>query len=366
MERDEHYHPTSCPDPFKEMRYWAQKQLGSTYSYTLWLACDTLSNKFVILRVHKTAQHYNTMAWKEIGVLVDIASKNGDAHVVKLLDFFTHNGPNGAHVCMVFELMGDNLLELGKHYDYKGIPLNMVKGICSSVLGGLDYLHRQHSIIHTGLSPENIVLPFTAEPTGYLSMSGVPILLPHTANSDLKCKIAGLSNACWTHKNLLSDIQSCGAYTCPEILLVSEFSTSADIWSLGCIVFQLVTGKLLFDRYDIAVDHLAQMIELLGAMPKEIACGGHRSARYFHSDGSLKANRVSQSRSLINEVREMYSEEDADEFCNFLLPLLDFAPHKRPTAAEALLHPWLNPGPRILQPSVRMQRRDNGAPEKKT
>lgn len=35
----------------------------------------------------------------------------------------------------------------------------------------------------------------------------------------------------------------------------------------------------------------------------------------------------------------------------FLVPILDFVPEKRPTAAQLLLHPWLDPSPRIQQPS---------------
>jgi len=47
--------------------------------------------------------------------------------VVRLLDNFEHRGPHGVHVCMVFEVLGDNLLALIKRYDYRGIPLTAVK-----------------------------------------------------------------------------------------------------------------------------------------------------------------------------------------------------------------------------------------------
>lgn len=46
-----------------------------------------------------------------------------DCHVVQLLNSFIYQGPYGNHFCMVFEIMGVNLLEIIKRYDYKGVIL---------------------------------------------------------------------------------------------------------------------------------------------------------------------------------------------------------------------------------------------------
>lgn len=47
-----------------------------------------------------------------------------------------------------------------------------------------------------------------------------------------------------------------------------------------------------------------------------------------------------------------FGEQDAKDLADFLIPILEFVPEKRPTAAECLKHPWINPGPRLLEPSV--------------
>jgi len=47
-----------------------------------------------------------------------------------------------------------------------------------------------------------------------------------------------------------------------------------------------------------------------------------------------------------------FSERDANDLTDFLAPILDFVPEKRPTAGQCLLHPWINVGPRLLEPSV--------------
>ena len=46
-----------------------------------------------------------------------------------------------------------------------------------------------------------------------------------------------------------------------------------------------------------------------------------------------------------------FSEQDANDMTDFLVPILDFIPEKRPSAAQCLLHPWINAGPRLLEPS---------------
>ena len=50
-----------------------------------------------------------------------------------LEDWFEHEGPHGRHVCMVFEMLGANLLSLIKAYDYQGIPIPIVKRITKQV-----------------------------------------------------------------------------------------------------------------------------------------------------------------------------------------------------------------------------------------
>lgn len=84
-----------------------------------------------------------------------------DWYCVQLLNSFCHFGPNGKHFVMVFEIMGVNLLEIIKRYDYKGVPIPLVRKIAKQWLIGLDYLHRLCKIIHTDLKPENVLVCLT-------------------------------------------------------------------------------------------------------------------------------------------------------------------------------------------------------------
>ncbi|MCL7041404.1 hypothetical protein MKW94_023170 [Papaver nudicaule] len=177
------YHTVQIGDAFKSGRYVIQSKLGWGHFSTVWLAWDTLNSRYVALKVQKSAQHYTEAAMDEIKILKQIAEGDPDDKnsVVKLLDNFKHSGPNGQHVCMVFEYLGDNLLTLIKYSDYKGLPLHMVKEICYHILMGLDYLHRQLSIIHTDLKPENVLLLSTIDPSKDPVKSGTPLVVANSA-----------------------------------------------------------------------------------------------------------------------------------------------------------------------------------------
>ena len=77
---------------------------------------------------------------------------------VQLLDDFKISGVNGTHVCMVFEVLGHNLLKFIIRSNYQGIPLKNVKLIMRQVLEGLHYLHAKCQIIHTDIKPENVLI----------------------------------------------------------------------------------------------------------------------------------------------------------------------------------------------------------------
>ncbi|PHH49626.1 Protein kinase dsk1 [Ceratocystis fimbriata CBS 114723] len=156
------YHPVTIGENFNNDRYTVVRKLGWGHFSTVWLSRDNKVGKHVALKVVRSAPHYTETAIDEIKLLNKIVQANPDhpgrKHVVSLLDSFEHNGPNGVHVCMVFEVLGENLLGLIKRWNHRGIPMAYVKQITKQVLLGLDYLHRECGIIHTDLKPENVLI----------------------------------------------------------------------------------------------------------------------------------------------------------------------------------------------------------------
>lgn len=120
------------------------------------------TNRHVALKVVKSDGHYTETALDEIQLLQRVTTSSeshpGRSHVVGLVDDFRHDGPNGSHVCMVFEVLGENLLGLIKRYQHRGVPTHIVRQIAKQILLGLDYLHTECRIIHTDLKPENVLI----------------------------------------------------------------------------------------------------------------------------------------------------------------------------------------------------------------
>jgi len=156
------YHPVEVGEQYKDGKYTVVRKLGWGHFSTVWLSRDNISGKHVALKVVRSAPHYTETAVDEIKLLKKVVEANpnhpGKKHVVSLLDSFEHKGPNGIHVCMVFEVLGENLLGLIKRWNHRGIPMLLVKQITKQVLLGLDYLHRECGVIHTDLKPENVLI----------------------------------------------------------------------------------------------------------------------------------------------------------------------------------------------------------------
>ncbi|KAD5960747.1 hypothetical protein E3N88_12219 [Mikania micrantha] len=142
---------------------------------------------------------------------------------------------------------------------------------------------------------------------------------------DFRCKIVDLGNACCADKPIAEEVQA-SQYHAPEVILQSGYSFPVDMWSFACTAFELATGEMMFapkpgpgfsedevlqvtelgktSGSDL-LDHLALMMELLGKMPRK-------------------------------------TETNAQEFAEFLNPILDFDPEKRPKTQQCLKHPWLS------------------------
>ena len=102
-----------------------------------------------------------------------------------------------------------------------GLPLRSVAHVTRQVLQGLAYLHAQ-KIIHRDIKPDNIL---------WTSAGRVKI-----ADFDISTQVVGA-------RTLQRSCVGTPHYTAPEVLMLEPYSAKADIWSLGCTVLELATGR---------------------------------------------------------------------------------------------------------------------------
>lgn len=90
---------------------------------------------------------------RELNVLKELASRSAySQHVMRLIDNFQLDGPNGTHCCLVFELLGPSVPDMiDMRFSDGRLPGALAKAITKQALLGLDFLHQQ-KIAHGGLS----------------------------------------------------------------------------------------------------------------------------------------------------------------------------------------------------------------------
>ena len=184
----------------------------------------------------------------------------------------------------------------------------------------------------------------TASSPTVTGTTGVPDVFNHES---VAFKIADLGNACWVDKHFSEDIQT-RQYRSPEVIIGSGYDSTADLWSLACMVFELVTGDYLFDpkasdEYPRDEDHLALIIELLGQIPDHMIEHGKRSKTFFNRKNELRHIKQLRFWGLADVLHQKYKvpEQEAKELADFLLPMLQVDPTKRASAQTMLKHPWI-------------------------
>ncbi|XP_022990536.1 dual specificity tyrosine-phosphorylation-regulated kinase 3-like isoform X4 [Cucurbita maxima] len=221
--------------------------------------------------------------------------------------------------CTSFKNSIKNLVEmLILHF----VGCRYVRFIARQCLEALEFLHHL-GIIHCDLKPENILM-----------------------KSYKRCeiKVIDLGSSCFRSDNLCLYVQS-RSYRAPEVMLGLSYDPKIDLWSLGCILAELWSGEVLFPN-EAVVMILARMIGLFGPINTEMLLNGQETHKYFTEENDLYyMNEETDQMELI--IPEETSLEDHLQvfdsgFVDFLSNLLEIDPERRPTAKEALAHPWFS------------------------
>ncbi|KAJ7959644.1 Kinase family protein [Quillaja saponaria] len=305
-------------------RYYVTEYLGSAAFSKVIQAHDLHTGTDVCLKIIKNDKDFFDQSLDEIKLL-KFVNKNDpvdECHILRLYDYFYHQ----EHLFIVCELLRANLYEFQKFNQESGgeayFTLNRLQVITRQCLEALEYLHSL-GIIHCDLKPENILI-----------------------KSYKRCeiKVIDLGSSCFQSDNLCLYVQS-RSYRAPEVILGLPYDQKIDIWSLGCILAELCSGEVLFPN-DAIVMILARMIGMLGPIDVDMLVRGQETHKYFK-----KINDLYFVNEETNELEYIIPVESSLEhhllvtdvkFIDFIKYLLKINPKRRPTAKQALEHPWLS------------------------
>ncbi|PUU81222.1 kinase-like domain-containing protein [Tuber borchii] len=247
--------------------------------------CQNLKTQEVVaVKVVKNRTAYFNQSMMEVSVLDLLNSKldkNDDHHILRLKDTFIHR----QHLCLVFELLSVNLYELIKQNQFRGLSTTLVRVFAQQLLNALCLLNKAR-LIHCDLKPENILLKNLESPI---------------------IKVIDFGSACDERQTVYTYIQS-RFYRSPEVLLGLPYSSSIDMWSLGCIVVELFLGLPLFPGSS-EYNQVARINEMLGMPPVWMLEMGKQAGEFFEKVHDEFGRKTYQLKSMEKYSREHGTKE---------------------------------------------------------
>lgn len=303
-------------------QYEILEMLGSGSFSQVCKCLDHKNNKEVAVKVIKSHKRFEEQGQVELKILAYLKkyNKSQPTYFVHMLNHFVFRG----HLCIVFELLSFNLYDLLKANGFKGFSHTLVRRFSVQVLKGLSFL-KEHQIVHCDLKPENIIL---------------------INKQESLIKIIDFGSSCFESERIYTYIQS-RIYRAPEVILGIPYSTAIDIWSLGCIIFELINGDPLFQG-ESEEDQLNTIIEVLGYPPEHLLKQASKKNKFFHIDGSVKNTINSRGKLRVPSSKSLEDKLLTDDFVliDFVkskcyLECLEWDPEKRLSPEDALVHPWV-------------------------
>ncbi|KAI9933897.1 hypothetical protein MW887_004969 [Aspergillus wentii] len=370
------YHPVKIGDYFLN-RYRIVHKLGhGTYS-TIWLAQDETSNKNVAVKVCRAS--FNAL---EIGMLAKLSAPSSDrgrAIIPSILDRFNIQGPNGDHVCLVTSPARMSVSDAKKESWISLFQLEVARAIAAQLVIAVQYIHSQR-FVHGDLHQGNILfLPsceFTAElptekiykkygepefepvnrldgqklPTGVPEHGVVPIWLGEASENvtllESRILLSDFGEAFSPAQEKKFESHAPLLIRPPEARFepTKSLTSSSDIWSLACTIWDIIAQKTLFEGIMTDEDDMTcQQIGLLGPLPTEWQ---EKHGESIHQSKYLNRSLEGHFEKTVQKARirarmPSLGSEEQNALLSMFRSMLSFKPENRPSAQQVLESEWM-------------------------
>ncbi|KAL6708527.1 serine/threonine protein kinase, CMGC, dual-specificity [Coniothyrium glycines] len=282
------------------------------------------------IKIIRNKKRFHQQALVEVNILQKLREWDPDNKhsMINFTQSFYFRG----HLCISTELLGMNLYEFIKAHEFKGFSLRLIRRFCKQMLASLVLLKTQ-KVIHCDLKPENI-------------------LLAHPLHSEIK--VIDFGSSCFEHEKVYTYIQS-RFYRSPEVILGMSYGLPIDMWSLGCILAELLTGYPIFPGEN-EQEQLACIMEIFGPPEKHLIEKSSRKKLFFDSLGkpritvSTKGRRRRPSSKTLQQALKC----DDDAFLDFITRCLRWDPDRRLKPDEAMQHEFITGIRRTARPAARL------------
>ncbi|KAI1307108.1 kinase-like domain-containing protein [Xylaria venustula] len=422
------HHPVHLGDILHN-RYKVIHKLGTGGSANVWLCRDTSSSKTRYVAIKIIMAEFSASDCPELRInrliAMGVAAEAAAEHFCLPLDQFSITGPNGEHHALVYPVLGPRVSEL-HDIVYDGDLDFTLRKIAGQVTQAMSTLHA-NGICHGDFRPTNIlarisnldgiseeeVFTLLGKPEQASLMTRtekkhelptVPQYLVYPIDWEyIAQKPSGRSlltgDACiidfGESFEILNPPQRMGipqAYCAPEYVLDKRIGPGCDVWALACTLFEIRTGRQLFETFEDDEDELLyRLARVLGKFPEpwwsttwktrkqhledevdedgkvvssdeyEDKSDDEETTNGRHDIGpvwqmpeprsireSMEAARFSRTP---EPIRHEITEAEVDCFADLLEGLLQYLPEERLVVADALKHPWFRM--QEARPSIR-------------
>lgn len=300
-------------EPHLYRKYEILQRLGKGAYGIVWKAVERKTKTVVALKKVFDAFHNDTDAqrtFREVMILQELEHEH-NPNCVKLLNVI--KAENNKDLYLIFDYMESDLHAVIR----ANILLDVHKVyIIYQILKSLLYLHTAE-IIHRDLKPSNILI-----------------------DSECFVKLAdfGLARSVLSYDDetapvpVMTEYVATRWYRAPEIVLgSSQYSKAVDMWSVGCILGELIIGKSIFPGKS-TVNQIELIIDLLGKPKQE---------DLDQIGGAIDSNTINSMSGKQKYTFSTFFKGASPDAISFLKRCLEFNPNKRMSVEEALKHPFV-------------------------